>query len=72
MSKLVIFGTGSLAECADYLFTDDSSYDVVGFTANGDHISDEKFRERSLVPFEELEQHYPPDQFELFVAVETV
>ena len=69
MSKLVIFGTGSFAECADYLFTDDSSYDVVGFTATGDHISDDKFRGKSLVPFERLEQHYPPDEVDLFIAV---
>lgn len=69
-SKVVIFGLGSFAEVAYYYLCKDSSYRVVGFTA------DEKFcrgvkRKFGLpvVPFEAVEEVFPPDKYKMFIAV---
>jgi sugar O-acyltransferase (sialic acid O-acetyltransferase NeuD family) len=67
--QIVIFGTGELAEVADFYFSRDSEYEVVGFTADEDHLTDTTFRGRAVVPFERITDAFPADKFGLFVAV---
>jgi len=67
--KLVIFGTGSFAEVAYCYLTNDSSYDVVAFTADRDFITVKEKFGLPVVPFEEIEKHYPPSEFKMFVAI---
>ena len=66
--KLVIFGAGDIAELAHFYFTTDSDYEVVAFSVNSDYLKDAFFCDLPVVPFEEITTHYPPEQFELFVA----
>jgi len=67
--KVIIFGTGSLGEVAHFYLTNDSDYEVVAFTANKSYITEDKFLGLPLVPFEEVEKIYPPDQFKMLVAL---
>ena len=67
--KAVIFGTGAFAEVADFLLTHDSEYEVSAFTATGEHAGAGSFRGRSLLGFDQIERHFPPDAHEMFVAV---
>jgi len=67
--KVVIFGTGSFAECVHYLLTHDSPHEVVAFTVSGDRIEEKEHFGLPILPFEELEQHYPPDAAKLYIAV---
>ena len=66
--KLVIFGAGDLAELAYFYFTTDSDYEVVAFSVNSNYLRDSFFCDLPVVPFEEITTHYPPEQYELFVA----
>lgn len=67
--KVVIFGTGSFAEVAYYYLVKDSPYEVVAFTADKGLITEgEKFG-LTVVPFEEVEKLYSPDEFKMFVAI---
>ncbi len=36
-NKLVIFGSGDIAQLAHYYFTNDSLYDVVAFTVDSEY-----------------------------------
>lgn len=67
--RAVIFGTGSFAEVAAFYLTHDSSYEVVGFTATGDHAEASTFLNLPLVPFEQVNAAFPPGDHEMFVAV---
>ncbi len=69
MPKLVIYGTGLIAEVADFYFGADSVYDVVAFTNAHDFIKDASFRQRPVVPFEEIATLYPPAEHAIFVAL---
>lgn len=69
MRKLVIFGTGRFGEIAHYYFTKDSTYDVAGFTVDRDYLSESSFRGLPVVAFEDVEASFPPDRFEMFVAL---
>jgi sugar O-acyltransferase (sialic acid O-acetyltransferase NeuD family) len=68
-SKVVIFGTGSFAQVAHYLFTHDSPHEVAAFTVNEDRIKEAELFGLPVVPFESLERQFPPGDFGMFVAV---
>lgn len=67
--KLIIFGTGTLAELALYYFTNDSRYQVVAFCADQQFVHSGNFNGLPLVAFEEIAQLYSPEHHEMFIAV---
>lgn len=67
--KLVIVGAGELAMIAYEYFTYDSAYQVVGFSVEREFLHEESLYELPIIPFEELEQHYPASQHDVFVAI---
>jgi sugar O-acyltransferase (sialic acid O-acetyltransferase NeuD family) len=69
MHNLVIFGVKNFAEIAHYYFTHDSAYSVAGFTVDGDYLRESTFQGLPVVPFEEVDRHFPPQQYSMFVAV---
>jgi sugar O-acyltransferase (sialic acid O-acetyltransferase NeuD family) len=69
MSRIVIFGTGSFAQVAHFLFTNDSEHKVVAFTVHESHLKERQLVGLPVVPFESLDSSYPPDSYKMFVAV---
>jgi sugar O-acyltransferase (sialic acid O-acetyltransferase NeuD family) len=66
---LVIFGAGDIAQLAHYYFSTDSEYEVVAFTVDAAYITEEKFCNLPLVPFEEIANRYSSDSYQVFVAL---
>ena len=56
LKKLVIFGAGQTAEVAHFYFSNDSAYDVAGFTVDAEYITEESLYGLPVVPFEEVEE----------------
>lgn len=69
MKRLVIFGIGQIAEIAHYLFSEDSSYDVAGFTVDAAYCDRREHFGLPVTPFEEITETYSPDDFALFIAM---
>jgi len=69
MAKIVIFGAEDIAKLADYYFTHDSEHEVVAYTIDRAYRKSDSYMNRPLVDFEEVEQLYPPADYQLFVAV---
>jgi sugar O-acyltransferase (sialic acid O-acetyltransferase NeuD family) len=67
--KLVIFGSGDIAQLAHYYFTHDSSYDVVAFTVDSAHMKESSFCSLPVVPFDQVAKLYPPGGHHFFVAL---
>ena len=67
--QIIVFGTGEIAELADFYFTHDSEFEVVGFTVDGAYLKETEFRGRPVLPFERIEERFPPQRFGFFVAV---
>lgn len=67
--KLVLIGAGESAEIADEYFTYDSDYEVVAFSVERDYLTTKELHGKPVVPFEELESFYPPDEYEAHVAI---
>lgn len=66
---IVIFGTGEIAELADFYFTNDSRCEVVGFTVDEAYLVKTEFRGRPVVPFHHVTEKFPPERFGFFVAI---
>lgn len=67
--KIVIVGDGEFAEIAYEYFTYDSSYTVVAFAVEKQFITKDSLYELPVVPFEEIEQLYPPKEYAIFTAI---
>jgi sugar O-acyltransferase (sialic acid O-acetyltransferase NeuD family) len=69
MSELVVFGTGDIAELADFYFFHDGDDRVVAFTVDGAFLKEGSFCRKPVVPFEELSTRFPADRHAFFAAV---
>jgi sugar O-acyltransferase (sialic acid O-acetyltransferase NeuD family) len=69
MAKVIIFGIGQWAELAHFYLSHDSPHDVVAFTVNRSYRQSEQSKGLPVVPFEEVENDYPPDRYKMFIPV---
>lgn len=67
--KLLIFGDSAFAEVAYEYFTYDSDYEVVAFVVSKQYLVKEQLFGLPVVPFEDIENVYPPESFEMHVAL---
>ncbi|MFA5165761.1 MAG: acetyltransferase [Candidatus Paceibacterota bacterium] len=69
--EIIIMGTGPFAEVAHYYFKNDSNFSPVVFCANQNYILPENNQLLGLpvLPFETIENVYPPSKYSMFVAV---
>jgi len=69
VSKIVIFGAGKIADEAYFYLTNDSPHEVVAFTVDREHLNTGEKLGLPVVSFEDITGAYPPDEFQMFVAV---
>lgn len=67
--KLVLFGLGDLAVIAHEYFSNDSKYEVVGFTVSEEHLKENTFCDLPVVSFEEVETYFPPEKHDMHVCI---
>ena len=70
--KVVVFGAGDIAQLAHFYLTHDSPFEVVAFTVDRAFVTEPAFCGLPVVPFEEINARYPPDRFDMFVALSCV
>jgi len=69
MSRIVIFGAGKIADQAYFYLTNDSPHEIAAFTVDREYLREAEKLGLPVVPFEEVQDVYPPDDFKMFVAV---
>ncbi|MDH3701526.1 MAG: acetyltransferase [Alphaproteobacteria bacterium] len=69
MQKLIIFGTGQIAQVAHYYFSEDSDYEVTAFTVDAEFMNGDTAFGLPVLPFEDIASRSPPDDHDLFVAM---
>lgn len=69
LKKLIIFGTGEIAQLANYYFTTDSNFEVVAFTVDRNYIKESSFEKLPLIAFDELENHFSVKDYFVFIAL---
>lgn len=66
---LVLVGAGEFALIAREYFTHDAYRDIVAFVVERAWIKDTQLDGTPVVPYEDIEALYPPDEVEVFVAI---
>ena len=66
---VVIFGIGDFARVASVYLTHDSPHEVAAFTVHREYLTSPSLLGKPVVPFEELDRDYPPDRFDMLVAI---
>lgn len=69
MSKIILFGTGRGADVAYRFLTRDSDHTISGFTLDRQYITSPTFHDLPVVPFEDVEQRFPPGEYEMLVLL---
>ncbi len=67
--KIIIFGTGDIAQIANYYFETDSNYEVVAFTVDSAYIKQDTYEGKPLVAFEDIATIYPAAGHKMFIAL---
>ncbi|MEP0984483.1 acetyltransferase [Ekhidna sp.] len=67
--KLILFGDSAFADIAYEYFTHDSEYEVVAFTVSEAYLNKKKHFDLPVVPFEKVENYYPPGDHDMFIAL---
>jgi len=67
--KVVVFGVGDFARTAGIYLAQDSPYEVTAFTAHQRFIEAPDLLGKPVVPFEQVQERFPPDSHAMFVAV---
>lgn len=67
--KLILFGTSAFAEVAYWYFTYDSEYEVIAFCADREYCQSKEVLGLPLIPFEEIEKHYLPNQVDMHITI---
>ena len=65
----MLFGTGAMAGDAYIYLTHDSPYEVAAFTKDREYLEEDTLFELPIVPFDDIESSYPPDEYKMFIAV---
>jgi sugar O-acyltransferase (sialic acid O-acetyltransferase NeuD family) len=69
MKRLVIFGTGDIAQLAHYYFTHDTDYEIAAFTVDPEYAGTPEFCGLPVVPFDRVAAACPPADHDMFVAL---
>ena len=67
--KLVIFGTGDIAQLAHFYFTKESDYEVCAFTVDSQYRDKDQFCHLPVVSFEDIQAEFSPDSHDMFIAL---
>lgn len=67
--KLILFGAGDLASIAYEYFSGDSEYEVAAFTVDREYIKEKEFCGLPIIPFDEINEKYPPSEYEIHICV---
>ena len=68
MKKVIIFGTGELAQRV-FFYLKDSDDEVVAFCANKSKIDKDELLGLPVIAFETIEETFPPSDFSMFIAL---
>jgi acetyltransferase-like isoleucine patch superfamily enzyme len=69
MSRVVLFGIGRGADVAYRFLTRDSEHEICGFAVDRKYLDRDRFHDRPVVAFEDVQRRFPPDEFKMFVLL---
>ena len=70
MAKIIVFGTGKVADVLYHHIIASKQHEIVAFTADAEHVSvAASFHNLPVVPFDRVTESFPPERFQMLVAI---
>lgn len=67
--NLVIFGIGKIAEVIHHYASKECGFEVAAFCVDKEYLSGSDFQGVPVVSFDTIETLYPPERYDMFIAV---
>ena len=67
--KLIIFGEGDIAQIAHDYFERDTNYTTEVFVLDSAYRKQDTFEGKPLLDFETIQDNYPPNEYDMFIAL---
>ena len=67
--NLIIFGTQEIADLAHFYFTNDSDYEVKGFTIDDEYIVESQFNGLPVIPYSLVSNEFPGNNNFMHIAI---
>ncbi len=68
-NKIIIFGTGEIAELAFYYFTNDSIYNVIAFCCDDKYKQADELLGIPVIKSSEILENFPPQKYKMHIAL---
>lgn len=68
MNNIILYGAGEFAELLTY-FLNDNGIEVSGYVVDTEYWNKNEFQSKKLIAFDEMEMVFPPEQYEVLIAV---
>ena len=68
-NKIILFGTGEIAELALFYFSNDSKYEVVAFCCDDEYKKSDSFCGLPLISLSKIDKKYPPSEYMAHVSL---
>jgi sugar O-acyltransferase (sialic acid O-acetyltransferase NeuD family) len=69
LKPIIIFGSAEMALLARYYFENDTTRKIAGHTVDDEFVNCTEVNGLPLVPFSEISKKFPPDGFDMFIAL---
>lgn len=67
--KIVLFGTGKIAQVVYYYFSRCPEFEVCGFTVDKEYVNPLAWSNLPVVAFENIQEKFPSTEYEMFIAL---
>ena len=69
MKPILIYGIGQFAEVVHYYLSNDSSFEIAGFTVEENYLKRSLFKNLPVVSFEKVQNIFPPSEYDMFIPI---
>ena len=69
LKKVVIFGISDFASQVSFYLKQDSDIEIAAYTVDAEYNTDKTFLDLPVVDFEDVQDSYPPSEYDMFIAI---
>lgn|SRR5574344_2024142 len=70
MAKIIVWGTGQIAQVFCYYLKKDTNHEICAYTMDKEFVKDKKeFDGKPLIAFEEIEKYFSPNEYKMAIMM---
>ena len=69
MKNIIIFGPNDLGRLLKFYIDTTDKRNIVAFTVDREYMESESFLGLPVIPFDEIETYFSPDEYEILLAI---